>query len=99
MYLEIFLQLDFLMQMCFLNFQEDNYTSSAESEFLDLAIVFLIRNARLIIYLGVIRDAKFVEETVKYLSKPIMTKFFFVYLIYYEYAYMGMVFMGGKITY
>ena len=62
---------------------------------MDLDIVFIFRNARLFGYLDVIRDAKFVSETVKYLSKPIMTKFFFVYLIFYEYAYLGAVCFGG----
>ena len=66
---------------------------------MDLNIVFIIRNARLIIYLDVVRDAKFVSETVKYLTKPILTKFFFVYIIFYEYAYMGMVFFGGEISF
>lgn len=98
MYFEILLQLDFLIQASLQGYEKRNY-SGRETEFLDLAIVFILRNARLIYYLDVVRDAKFVEETVKYLSKPIMTKFFFVYLIYYEYAYMGMVFLGGEITY
>jgi len=66
---------------------------------LDLDLIFLFRNARLSVYFNVIRDFKFVSETVKYLSKPIMTKFFFVYIIFYEYAYMGITFFGGKITY
>ena len=98
MYLEILLQLDFIIQACLQGYEKNNYDGK-ETEFLDLAIVFILRNARLIYYLDVVRDAKFVEETVKYLSKPIMTKFFFVYIIYYEYAYMGMVFLGGEITY
>ena len=71
----------------------------AESEFLDLDIIVILRNVRLYAYLDVVRDAKFISETVKYLSKPILTKFFFVYLIFYEYAYLGAVFFGGSITY
>ena len=46
-----------------------------------------------------VRDAKFVSETIKYLTKPILTKFFFCYIIFYEYAYMGQLMFGGRITY
>ena len=70
-----------------------------ETEFLDLNIVFILRNARLFTYLDVIRDAKFVSETIKYLTRPILTKFFFCYVIFYEYAYMGQFMFGGKISY
>ena len=69
------------------------------TEFLDLNIVFILRNARLFAYLDVVRDAKFVSETIKYLTKPILTKFFFCYIIFYEYAYMGQLMFGGRITY
>ena len=69
------------------------------TEFLDLNIVFILRNARLFTYLDVVRDAKFVSETIKYLTKPILTKFFFCYIIFYEYAYMGQLMFGGKISY
>ena len=100
MYLECLLQLDFIIRilmMAFINHQ--GIENQRESEFLDLDFVFIMRNARLYIYLDVVRDFNFVSETVKYLSKPILTKFFFVYLIFYEYAYMGNVFFGGAITY
>ena len=69
------------------------------TEFLDLNIVFILRNARLFTYLDVVRDAKFVSETIKYLTKPILTKFFFCYIIFYEYAYMGQLMFGGRISY
>ena len=69
------------------------------TEFLDLNIVFILRNARLFTYLDVVRDAKFVSETIKYLTKPILTKFFFCYIIFYEYAYMGQLIFGGRISY
>ena len=101
MFLELMLQIDFLAIMIFVVIASQNETISLarKTEFMDLNIVFIIRNARLVIYLDVVRDAKFVSETVKYLTKPILTKFFFVYIIFYEYAYMGMVFFGGEINY
>lgn len=32
------------------------------------------------------------------LSKPIMNRFFFIYLVFYEFAYFGQLFFGGSLT-
>lgn len=99
MYFEIFLQFWFIFRIMSSIWNPRTQGEVEGSELLDLDMVFILRNFRLYGYLDVIRDAKFVSETVKYLSKPIMTKFFFVYLIFYEYAYLGAIIFGGEITY
>ena len=33
------------------------------------------------------------------MSWPILNKFFFIYLVFYEYAYIGAYLFGGKMTY
>ena len=62
-------------------------------------MVFVIRNLRFIGYLDAVRDAAFMLDTLKFLTKPILSKFFFVYLVFYEFAYLGAILFGGKITY
>ena len=54
---------------------------------------------RLIKYLSELRDGTLIIETLRYLTKPILSKFFFIYLIFYLYAYLGMVWFGGKVTF
>ena len=63
-----------------------------------LGAVFIIRNARLLIHFKVLRDVFRMQETVRFISKPILNKLFFIYLIYYEYAYLGAIIFGGKLT-
>ena len=63
-----------------------------------MGIVFIFRNFRLIHHFYVIKDAKLVSETIKYLTKPILSKLFFIYLIFYIYAYIGIVAYSGKLT-
>ena len=101
MFLELVLQIDFLMILiaAIMAQIDQKILDHRNTEFLDLNIVFILRNARLITYLDVVRDAKFVSETIKYLTRPILTKFFFCYIIFYEYAYMGQFMFGGKISY
>ena len=101
MFLELVLQIDFvcIFVAAIMAHVDQEILDHRNTEFLDLNIVFILRNARLFTYLDVVRDAKFVSETIKYLTKPILTKFFFCYIIFYEYAYMGQLMFGGRISY
>ena len=40
-----------------------------------------------------------VLETCQRLSKPVMSRFFFIYLMFYEFAYFSQVFFGGVVTF
>lgn len=68
-------------------------------ELQDLGILFTLRNARLLKYTRMIKDVEFVWKTLSYLSKPILNRFFFIYLVFYEYAYVGMILFNGKLTF
>ena len=61
--------------------------------------IFLIRNFRLIRYLKEVQDVFLLFRTFVFLTKPILTKFFFVYLVFYEYAYFGQLIFGGTLTF
>ena len=41
---------------------------------------------------------KLILETSRHISKPILGKFLFIYLIFYVYAQMGQIFFGGELT-
>ena len=69
------------------------------SELQDFGLIFILRNIRLIKYTRVIKEVEFVLRTFYYLSRPITTKFFFCYIVFYEYSYLGEILFGGYITY
>ena len=58
----------------------------------------VIRNARLLKYLAEIKSANYVGMTIKYLYKPIVLKLLFLYLVFYVFAYAGMIIFNGDIT-
>ena len=41
---------------------------------------------------------RLIMETSRHISKPILGKFLFIYLIFYIYAQMGIIFFGGELT-
>ena len=55
----------------------------------DLQGIFWLRNVRCIRYIREIADMNLVIKTCLDLSKPIMNRFFFIYLVFYEFAYFG----------
>ena len=76
---------------------EDN--SLVRTELYSLGQIFIFRNARLIKDMRMIKSFEFIVQTLGYLTKPILTKFFFIYLVFYEYAYLGEIIFGGHVTY
>ena len=100
MYLELILQVGFLVVLvtdyC-MDYQKLGENSI--TQLFDLDMVIILRNMRLIKYLSELRDGMLIIETLRYLTKPILSKFFFVYLVFYMYAYLGMVWFGGKVTF
>ena len=77
----------------------DEQTVIIRSELVDFGLIFILRNFRLIKYARVIKEVEFVLKTFYYLSKPINAKFFFCYIVFYEYSYLGEILFGGYITY
>ena len=65
----------------------------------DLYFVFLLRNFRLLKVLREVADVDFVMSTCVYISKPIVNKFFFLWIVYYEFAVLGSWMFGGQLTY
>ena len=41
---------------------------------------------------------KMISETTKHITKPILGKFLFIYLIFYVYAEVGALWFGGHVT-
>ena len=54
-----------------------------------------MRNLR---YIQEVADMNLVIKTCNALSKPIMNRFFFIYLVFYEFAYFGQLFFGGALS-
>lgn len=79
----------------FANLNPDDYYTNT---LVDPYKLVIIRNIRLFKYGGLIRDVQFVSQTLKYLTAPIASKLFFIYLVFYEYALLGGIFFGGDIT-
>ena len=63
-----------------------------------LALIFMIRNLRSLQFLVEFDSMRLIIETSRHISKPILGKFLFIYLIFYVYAQMGQIFFGGELT-
>jgi len=53
---------------------------------IDFQNVFMLRNLRLIVYCREIQDVELIYQTSTYLTRPIMKRFFFLYVLFYTYA-------------
>ena len=99
MYFELLLQIALALQAIIdstiLKSKYESTSGVVPKEIYDLGIVFIFRNFRLIHHFYVIKDAKLVADTIQYLTKPILSKLFFIYLIFYIYAYIGIVAYSG----
>ena len=58
----------------------------------------MIRNIRTFSLLVEMEKLKMISETTKHITKPILGKFLFIYLIFYVYAELGSVWFGGEVT-
>lgn len=65
----------------------------------DLGNICLIRLVRQMKYFRVVKDIDFMFVTFTAVSRPLLNKALFMYLVFYEYAYLGMVFYSGKVQY
>ena len=67
-------------------------------EFTELALVFCLRNLRLLGFMSEVENMKLIFETTRNITKPILGKFLFIYLVFYVYAQVGMLLFGGSLT-
>ena len=65
----------------------------------DLGNICLIRLCRQLKYYRQVKDIEFIFITFFALSRPLLNKALFMYLVFYEYAYLGMIFFSGKVYY
>ena len=94
-YLEVFLQIAWLVLVIYM-FKENDLSS--DGCFTDIALIFLIRNARVFYFAQEIQSIRLVLETTKMISRPIMGKFLWIYLVFYIYTQIGCLLFGGKLT-
>ena len=59
----------------------------------------MMRNLKLFYFLSEVQNVQVMLETTKHITKPIMGKFLFVYLVFYTYAQVGKFLLGGVVTY
>ena len=58
----------------------------------------MVRNIRTFSLLVEMDKLKMILETSKHITKPILGKFLFIYLIFYVYAELGSYWFGGEVT-
>ena len=58
----------------------------------------MVRNIRAFSLLIELENMRLIAETSRLISKPIMGKFLFIYLVFYIYAQIGASWFGGKMT-
>lgn len=59
----------------------------------------MLRNFRLFFFLNENQNVQVMTETTKHISKPILGKFLFIYMVFYVYAQFGTLLLGGCVTY
>ena len=69
-----------------------------ESRFAHLNTVFWMRNLRAFEFMTELQDYQMIVVTTKNLTKPILTKVLFVYVVYFIYACIGQKLYGGLIS-
>jgi len=79
---ELFLQILFIVQLICQICVDNRYYHSMT----DLFFVFLFRNVRFARAMREVKDVDYMFITLINLTGPILTKFVFLYLVFYEYA-------------
>ena len=59
---------------------------SQEGIIILMTLIFIVRNVRLVHYLGELENMRLIRETAYHISSPLLSKFFFIYLVFYVYA-------------
>ena len=69
-----------------------------ESRFSHLNTVFWMRNLRAFEFMRELEDYQMIVVTTKNLTKPVLTKVLFLYVVYFIYACIGQKIFGGYIN-
>ena len=64
-----------------------------------MALIFTLRNLRFLHFASEISSIRLINETMRHITRPILGKFLFLYIIFYLYAQVGMMLLGGDLTY
>ena len=82
------LEVFFVIMMIFFCWDKDDYGvfENPEGIINFMTLIFLVRNVRLVHYLGELENMRLIRETAYHISSPLLSKFFFIYLVYYLYA-------------
>ena len=70
---------------------------SVQQRFAHLNTIFWMRNLRAFEFMSELQDYQMIVVTTKNLTKPILTKMLFLYVVYFIYAIIGMRCFGGEI--
>ena len=95
-FLELLLQV--FMVLFFIFYIDSNFGFSKFGFFSVLALIFMIRNLRILHYLSEFEPARLISQTLMHIKKPILGKFLFIYLVFYMYAQIGMLAFSGLLT-
>lgn len=72
--------------------------NSIDGYFTDLSLLFLLRNARALAFARELESFSLIIETTTRISRPILGKFLFLYLVFYVYTQLGCWLFGGELT-
>ena len=98
-YIEIILQaLTWYYTILYFVERNDTTVNIADDFFAILAQCFMVRNLRALRLLNELQNVEIVVEAASAIAKPIVSKFFFMYMFYYVYASLGQLIMGGRLT-
>ena len=80
-------------------FLASDRTESHYYFFSRLSLLFMLRNVRIFQFFSELENVRLIAETSRHISKPIMGKFLFIYLVFYFYTQVGAMCFGGRLTY
>ena len=97
MYIEVILQIAQVVEIILVcNDGFANY--SPYGMFSNQSLIMVTRNVRVFNFVKEAQSIKLIAATTRHITKPILGKFLFIYLVFYFYAQLGSLFFGGKLT-
>mmetsp|Transcript_45970 Transcript_45970/g.60921 ORF Transcript_45970/g.60921 Transcript_45970/m.60921 type:complete len:268 (-) Transcript_45970:310-1113(-) len=96
-YYELLLQVSAIALIIYAMTSNLDYT--VDGYFTEISLLFLLRCARIFFFTSEVESIRLIMETSRMISKPILGKFLFIYLVFYVYAQLGALLFGGELTY
>ena len=88
---EIFLQIGMVALIILHAIDKD----AEQRKIFDAYTIFMLRGIRIVGYLREVKEIDLLIKSTRMITKPILTKFFFLYLVIYEFAQFGIFFFGS----